>query len=121
MTDDIVWIKDRQFVQPAGASYIVSSRSGDKEGQNGGETTINSIISELTVFQLGQQDNDAYVCRAEGTTMQNEDLNWSLIESNITPTQPVILSALYIIKCYMRRRSAFSAILPTVRCDSLPG
>ena len=71
LTDEIEWMRDGELLQP-GADYAISSRSGDRMGQNGGETTTNSVISDLTVLQLEQQDAGTYVCRAKGTTVQRQ-------------------------------------------------
>ena len=84
LTDEIEWVRDGERLQ-SGADYAISSRSGDRTGQNGGETTTNSVISDLRVLQLEQQDGGTYVCRAKGTTVQREvDLQISMFQHCMT-------------------------------------
>ena len=71
LTDEIEWVRDGELLQ-SGADYAISRRSGCREGQNGEETTTNSVISDLIVLQLEQQDSGTYVCRAKGTTVQKQ-------------------------------------------------
>ena len=80
VTDEIEWVRDGELLQ-SGADYAIDSRLGDRTGQNGGETTTNSVISDLTVLQLEQQDSGNYVCRAKGTTVQRQvDLEISMFQ-----------------------------------------
>ena len=80
LTDEIEWVRDGELLQ-SGAGYAISTRPGDRTGQNGGETTTNSVISDLTVFELEQQDGGTYVCRAKGTTVQRQvDLEISMFQ-----------------------------------------
>ena len=71
LTDEIEWVRDGELLQ-SGADYAISSSLGDRTGQNGGETTTNSVISELIVLCLEQQDSSPYVCRAKGAAVQSQ-------------------------------------------------
>ena len=86
LTEGIVWMKDGQLVQ-SGEKYTIITRPGNRLGQDGGEMTTNSVISELTVLQLGQQDNGTYICTvAEAIGQSQVDLLIGMLQCQKTFT-----------------------------------
>ena len=77
---EILWLKDGQQVQLSGVRYSITVRAGSREGQNGGESSVSSVVSQLTIQQVEQRDEGTYTCTALGTTLQ-ESIN---ITSTVT-------------------------------------
>ena len=68
---EIEWLKDGQQVQLSGVRYNIAVRAGSREGQNGGESSVSSVVSQLTIQQVEQGDEGTYTCTAVGTTLQD--------------------------------------------------
>ena len=69
---EIVWLKDGQQVQ-SGGRYSITVSAGSREGQNGGESSVSSVVSQLTVQQVEQGDEGTYTCTctAVGNALQD--------------------------------------------------
>ena len=63
---EIEWVKDSQQVQ-SGRRYDITVRAGSREGQDGGQSSVSSVVSQLTIQQLEQNDEGIYTCTAVGT------------------------------------------------------
>ena len=66
---EIGWLKDGQQVQ-SGGRYSITVSAGSREGQDGGESSVSSVVSQLTIQQVEQGDEGTYTCTAVGTTLQ---------------------------------------------------
>ena len=66
----IEWVKNGQQVQP-GERYSITVSAGSREGQNGGESSVSSVVSQLTIQQVEQGDEGTYTCTAVGTTLRD--------------------------------------------------
>ena len=64
---EIEWLKDGQQVQPGGR-YSITVSAGSREGQDGGESSVSSVVSQLTIQQVEQGDEGTYTCTAAGIT-----------------------------------------------------
>ena len=64
---EIEWLKNGQQVQ-LGVRYSISVRPGNREGQNGGESSVSSVVSQLTIQQVEEGDEGTYTCRAGGNS-----------------------------------------------------
>ena len=62
---EIKWIKDGQQVQ-SGGRYNITVSAGSREGQDGGESSVSSVVSQLTIQQVEQGDEGTYTCKAAG-------------------------------------------------------
>ena len=62
---EIEWVKDGQQVQ-SGGRYSITVSAGSREGQNGGESSVSSVVSQLTIQQVEQGDEGTYTCTAAG-------------------------------------------------------
>ena len=67
---EIEWLKDGQQVQ-SGGRYNITVSGGSREGQDGGESSVSSVVSQLTIQQVEQGDEGTYACTAVGTTLQD--------------------------------------------------
>ena len=67
---EIEWLKDGQQVQ-SGGRYSITVSAGSREGQDGGESTVSSVVSNLIIQQVEQGDEGTYTCTAVGTTLQD--------------------------------------------------
>ena len=67
---EIEWLKDGQQVQ-SGGRYNITVSAGSREGQDGGESSVSSVVSQLTIQQVEQGDEGTYTCTAVGTTLQD--------------------------------------------------
>ena len=65
---EIEWLKDGQQVQMSGVRYSIAVRAGSREGQDGGETIVSSVVSQLTIQQVEQGDEGTYTCTAVGVS-----------------------------------------------------
>ena len=45
---EIEWVKDGQQVQ-SGGRYSITVSAGSREGQDGGESSVSSVVSQLTI------------------------------------------------------------------------
>ena len=70
---EIEWLKDGQQVQ-SGGRYSITVSAGSREGQDGGESSVSSVVSQLTIQQVEQRDEGTYTCTVLGTTLQ-ESIN----------------------------------------------
>ena len=66
---EIEWLKDGQQVQSVGR-YSITVSAGSREGQDGGESSVSSVVSQLTIQQVEQGDEGTYTCTAVGTSLQ---------------------------------------------------
>ena len=66
---EIEWLKDGQQVQ-SGGRYSITVSAGSREGQDGGESSVSSVVSQLTIQQVEQGDEGTYTCTAVGSTLQ---------------------------------------------------
>ena len=66
----IEWLKNDQQVQ-SGGRYSITVRAGSREGQDGGESSVSSVVSQLTIQQVKQRDEGTYTCTAVGTVLQD--------------------------------------------------
>ena len=66
---EIDWLKDGQQVQ-SGGRYNITVGAGSREGQDGGESSVSSVVSQLTIQQVEQRDEGTYTCTAVGTSLQ---------------------------------------------------
>ena len=66
---EIEWLKDGQQVQ-SGGRYNITVSAGSREGQDGGESSVSSVVSQLTIQQVEQGDEGTYTCTAVGTALQ---------------------------------------------------
>ena len=62
---EIEWVKDGQQVQ-SGGRYNITVSAGSREGQDGGESSVSSVVSQLTIQQVEQRDEGTYTCKAAG-------------------------------------------------------
>ena len=62
---EIEWLKDGQQVQ-SGGRYNITVSAGSREGQDGGESSVSSVVSQLTIQQVEQGDEGTYTCTAVG-------------------------------------------------------
>ena len=60
---EIVWLKNGQQVL-SGGRYSITVRAGSREGQNGGESSVSSVVSQLTIQQVEEGDEGIYTCSA---------------------------------------------------------
>ena len=60
---EIEWLKDSQQVQ-SGGRYSITVSAGSREGQDGGESSVSSVVSQLTIQQVKQEDEGTYTCTA---------------------------------------------------------
>ena len=67
---EIEWLKDGQQVQ-SGGRYNITVSAGSREGQYGEESCVSSVVSQLTIQQVEQGDEETYTCTALGTTLQD--------------------------------------------------
>ena len=70
---EIEWLKDGQQVQ-SGVKHNITVSAGSREGQDGGESSVSSVVSQLTIQQVEQRDEGTYTCTVLGTTLQ-ESIN----------------------------------------------
>ena len=66
---EIEWLKDGQQVQ-SGGRYNITVSAGSREGQDGGESSVSSVVSQLTIQQVEQGDEGTYTCTAVGIVPQ---------------------------------------------------
>ena len=59
---EIEWLKNGQQVQ-SGGRYSITVRTGSREGQDGGEDSVSSVVSQLTIQQVKERDEGTYTCR----------------------------------------------------------
>ena len=67
---EIQWFKDGQQVQ-SGGRYSITVSAGSREGQDGGESSVSSVVSQLTIQQVEHGDEGTYTCTAVGTSLQD--------------------------------------------------
>ena len=60
---EIMWLRGSDPVDLSSGSYSVSTREGSALIQNGGETTLPSVISELEIFVQDESVYGTYLCR----------------------------------------------------------
>ena len=70
LRESIEWLKDGQQLQSGGRYSIVTS-AGGRGAQNGGTVTSDSVVSELMIQQVEEEDEGTYTCRAMGTLVQD--------------------------------------------------
>ena len=64
---DIEWLKDGLLVQ-SGGRYSITVRAGTREGQDGGDSSVSSMVSQLTIQQVEERDEGTYTCSAGGVS-----------------------------------------------------
>ena len=69
LRESIEWLKDGQQLQ-SGGRYSITVRNGSREGQNGGQSSVSSVVSQLTIQQVQEGDEGTYTCRAVGSGVQ---------------------------------------------------
>ena len=58
----IEWLKDGQQLQSVGR-YNITTSAGSREGQNGEQSSVSSVVSQLTIQQVQEGDEGTYTCR----------------------------------------------------------
>ena len=65
---EIEWLKNGQPVQSEGR-YSITVRDGIREGQDGGESSVSSMVSQLTIQRVEEGDEGIYTCQAGGKSI----------------------------------------------------
>ena len=93
---EIEWLKNGQQVQ-SGGRYSITVRTGSREGQDGGEDSVSSVVSQLTIQRVEEGDEGIYTCRASGTDSINitGSLNYHI--NHHLGMHSVSLCAFYVI------------------------
>ena len=66
----IEWLKNGQQVQ-SGGRYSITVRTGSREGQDGGEDSVSSVVSQLTIQEVEEGDEGIYTCRVRNIQSTN--------------------------------------------------
>ena len=93
---EIEWLKNGQQVQ-SGGRYSITVRTGSREGQDGGESSVSSVVSQLTIQRVEEGDEGIYTCRASGTDSINITGSLSYHITHHLGMHSVSLCAFYVI------------------------
>ena len=97
---EIEWVKDGQQVQ-SGGRYSITVSAGSREGQDGGESSVSSVVSQLTIQQVEQGDEGTYTCTAVETTLQ-ERIYVNITTVNITTVNITTVGGKHFYSTYYR-------------------
>ena len=92
---EIEWLKDGQQVQ-SGGRYSITVSAGSREGQDGGESSVSSVVSQLTIQQVEQGAEGTYTCTSMGTSQDNMTINILRGEVGVIPVSNMVTTQIII-------------------------